>query len=119
MNLAPMQIKKKSFGVKSLVKSVASKSHLVFILIPQRWQHSTWGNYSFKDNKWQNVNSPERRAYQIDAYRVLLTRARQGMVLCIPEGNPDDATRLPKFYNGTYEYLKKSVSQRFDFQTMA
>ncbi len=72
-----------------------------------RWQHSTWGNYSFKGNKWQNVNSQERRAYQINAYRVLLTRARQGMVLCIPEGNPDDATRLPKFYNGTYEYLKK------------
>jgi len=72
-----------------------------------RWQHSTWGNYSFKGNKWQNVNSPERRAYQINAYRVLLTRARQGMVLCIPEGNPDDATRQPKLYNGTYEYLKK------------
>lgn len=71
-----------------------------------RWQGATWGNYSFTGNKWQNIRSPERQTYQINAYRVLLTRARQGMVLCIPEGNPEDATRLPKFYDGTYEYLK-------------
>ena len=50
----------------------------------------------------------------LNAYRVLLTRARIGMVICVPEGNPnttvggfpEDATRLPEFYNGTYEYLK-------------
>lgn len=50
----------------------------------------------------------------LNAYRVLLTRARQGLVICIPEGNsnftpegfPEDPTRLPEFYNGTYEYLK-------------
>lgn len=50
----------------------------------------------------------------IYAYRVLLTRARQGIVICVPAGNdritpegfPEDATRLPEFYNGTYEYLK-------------
>ena len=71
-----------------------------------RWNGTGWGNFSFTGNKWQNINSPERKAYQINAYRVLLTRARQGMVLCIPEGNPDDATRLPKFYDGTFEYLK-------------
>jgi len=72
-----------------------------------RRQGSNWGNYSFTGNKWQNIRAPERKAYQINAYRVLLTRARQGMVLCIPEGNPDDATRLPKFYDATYEYLKQ------------
>ena len=50
----------------------------------------------------------------LNAYRVLLTRARSGMVICIPYGNgnktvtgyPEDKTRLPEFYNGTYEYLK-------------
>ena len=35
-----------------------------------------------------------------------MTRARQGMILCIPEGSPKDITRLPEFYNSTYEYLK-------------
>ncbi len=50
----------------------------------------------------------------LNAYRVLLTRARSGMIICIPYGNsnilpngfPEDQTRLPEFYNGTYEYLK-------------
>ena len=59
-------------------------------------------------------SSLERRKYMLNAYRVLLTRARIGMVICVPEGNsnktvggfPEDATRLPEFYNGTYKYLK-------------
>ena len=50
----------------------------------------------------------------LNAYRVLLTRARSGMVICVPEGNPnktasgfwEDSTRLPEYYDGTYEYLK-------------
>ena len=50
----------------------------------------------------------------LNAYRVLLTRARQGIVICVPTGNgnmgtdgfPEDPTRLPDFYDGTYEYLK-------------
>ena len=51
----------------------------------------------------------------LNAYRVLLTRSRQGMVICIPEGNgrltpegfPEDATRLPDFYDHTYEYFRR------------
>ncbi len=65
-----------------------------------------WKHFSFKGSKWQNINKPELQSYQLNAYRVLLTRARQGMVICVPEGNPDDPTRLPEFYNSTYEYLK-------------
>lgn len=50
----------------------------------------------------------------LNAYRVLLTRARQGMVICIPVGNghttpegfPEDSTRLPGFYDCTYRYFK-------------
>ena len=50
----------------------------------------------------------------LNAYRVLLTRARRGMVICVPEGNPnktasgfwEDSTRLPEYYDGTYRYLK-------------
>ena len=72
-----------------------------------RRKNDTWQNFSFTGNKWLNIRSEERKAYQINAYRVLLTRARQGMVICVPEGNPEDATRQPEFYNGTYEYFKQ------------
>ncbi|MGI6150550.1 MAG: DUF2075 domain-containing protein, partial [Christensenellales bacterium] len=41
-----------------------------------------------------------------NSYRVLLTRARQGMVIFIPKGNDYDNTRLTKYYEGVYNYLK-------------
>ena len=66
-----------------------------------------WQHFNFRSDRWQNINIAEGRAYQLNAYRVLLTRARQGMVICIPEGNPEDATRLPEFYDPTYEYFKE------------
>ena len=66
-----------------------------------KWQH-----FNFRSDRWQNINQEEGRAYQLNAYRVLLTRARQGMVICVPEGNLADDTRKPEFYDGTYEYLK-------------
>lgn len=72
-----------------------------------RRKNNTWQNFSFTGNKWLNIRSEERKAYQINAYRVLLTRARQGMVICVPEGNPEDGTRQPEFYDGTYEYFKQ------------
>ena len=72
-----------------------------------RWNGSGWNNFSFTGNRWQSIRSEERKNYQINAYRVLLTRARQGMVICVPEGDPEDATRLPEFYDNTYEYLKQ------------
>jgi len=71
-----------------------------------RYSEHGWKTFSFKGNKWQNINNIERKKYLINAYRVLLTRARQGMVIVIPEGNPEDHTRKPEFYNTTFEYLK-------------
>jgi DUF2075 family protein len=71
-----------------------------------RFDHNTWKSFSFKGNKWQKINQEERKKYLINAYRVLLTRARQGMVIVIPEGNIEDHTRQPEFYNSTYTYLK-------------
>jgi hypothetical protein len=70
-------------------------------------KNRTWQHFNFRSDRWQNINISEGRAYQLNAYRVLLTRARQGMVICIPEGNPEDATRLPEFYDPTYEYFKQ------------
>lgn len=58
------------------------------------------------ETKWIPENSLEQQKYMLNAYRVLLTRARKGLVVCIPEGNPQDATRLPEFYDGTYRYFK-------------
>ena len=66
-----------------------------------------WDYYEFNGgNRWNRIKKPERQAYQLNAYRVLLTRARQGMVICVPEGDSADQTRLPEFYDGTYNYLK-------------
>ncbi len=69
-----------------------------------------WDFYEFKGgNDWNQIQKEERRAYLINAYRVLLTRARQGMIICVPEGDhsvPPDQSRNPEYYDGTYEYLK-------------
>ncbi len=71
-----------------------------------RHTRNGWQNNSFVGSRWNNISKPERKLYQKNAYRVLLTRARQGMIIVVPEGNPEDKTRLPEFYDGTYHYLK-------------
>lgn len=71
-----------------------------------RMEDGRWRHYNFKGTKWQNVNDSFRRAYLTNAYRVLLTRARQGMVIFVPRGNDNDHTRPSKFYDETYEFLK-------------
>lgn len=72
-----------------------------------RFNNKGWDNWSFKGNKWQKINKDERKNYQKNAYRVLLTRARQGMVIVVPHGDIEDHTRLPKFYDTTYSYLEQ------------
>ena len=71
-----------------------------------RFSNKGWQSYSFVGNKWQNIHKEIRKHYLINAYRVLLTRARQGMVIVVPEGNKEDHTRQPEFYDSTFEYLK-------------
>ena len=60
----------------------------------------------FTRNMWCNVNKEERRKYMKNAYRVLLTRSRQGMVIYIPEGNKYDTTTAPELYDSTFNYLR-------------
>jgi len=72
-----------------------------FRLVNGEWQH-----WSFKGNKWQHINKEERKLYLKNAYRVLLTRARQGMIIVVPAGDEKDHTRPPEFYNETFRYLK-------------
>ena len=71
-----------------------------------RRENGKWEHFNFKGTKWQNVKDPFRRAYLANAYRVLLTRARQGMVIFVPRGDDSDHTRLSRFYDEIYEFLR-------------
>ena len=85
-----------------------------------RYDDGKWRFYRFNgQTKWiEQIGNTESKQelmkYMLNAYRVLLTRARAGMVICVPEGNAnktvsgfwEDSTRLPEFYDGTYQYLK-------------
>jgi len=86
-----------------------------------RYEDGKWHFYQFnRQTRWDEIlpeteSKQERIKYMLNAYRVLLTRARAGMVICVPKGNSnknssgfwEDSTRLPEFYDGTYRYLKK------------
>lgn len=80
-----------------------------------RCDGASWSFHKFNGkNKWIPENNEDNRKYMLNAYRVLLTRARQGIIICVPYGNNrlnaegfhEDPTRLPEFYDGTYNYLK-------------
>ena len=80
-----------------------------------KWRYYTFnGKTAWNEKMPDTENKQEQIKYMLNAYRVLLTRARAGMVICVPAGNPnknpsgfwEDGTRLPKFYDGTYQYLK-------------
>ena len=71
-----------------------------------RYTPSGWKHFPFVGSKWNKIKKEERKSYLKNAYRVLLTRARQGMVIVVPSGDETDPTRKPEFYNSTFEYLK-------------
>ena len=80
-----------------------------------RYDNGKWTFWKFNGKtQWIPEKNIETRKYMLNAYRVLLTRARQGMVICVPKGNdrttlegfPEDPTRQPSFYDSTYEYFK-------------
>lgn len=80
-----------------------------------RYDNNKWTFWKFNGRtQWTPEKNIETQKYMLNAYRVLLTRARQGMVICVPEGNgrktpegfPEDSTRLPVYYDYTYRYFK-------------
>lgn len=87
-----------------------------------RYENGEWHYYRFDTRtcrEWREISDDteskqERMQYMLNAYRVLLTRARVGMIICVPTGNvninvngfPEDSTRLPEYYDGTYNYFK-------------
>lgn len=72
-----------------------------------RYSSCGWAYKSFRGTHWNDVRNPDRMKYLKNAYRVLLTRARQGMAIVVPEGCDEDSTRDPAFYDGTFNYLKQ------------
>lgn len=70
-----------------------------------RFTESGWSYHDFRGSRWINISNADNRNYLRNAYRVLLTRARQGMVVFIPQGDATDPTRSPTYYDATYNYL--------------
>lgn len=73
--------------------------------IDLRRKINDWDFNAFKGTKWQKVKNPDMQKFIINKYRVLLTRAREGMVIFIPAGDKSDITRDPDFYNSIANYL--------------
>jgi hypothetical protein len=71
-----------------------------------RYSGAGWNYQDFRGKRWCNIANTEKQLYLRNAYRVLLTRARQGMVIFVPPGDPKDPTRLPSFYDATFNYLR-------------
>jgi hypothetical protein len=70
-----------------------------------RYAGREWEHWSFCGDRWKHIRRGDRQSYLLNAYRVLLTRARQGMVIVVPEGDHTDPTRASEFYDPTYDYL--------------
>ena len=71
-----------------------------------RYGDGGWSHHLFHGDDWRYIKQEKNRVHLTNAYRVLMTRARQGMVIFVPEGDENDATRRSEFYDGTYGYLK-------------
>lgn len=72
-----------------------------------RYSPNGWQHWFFVGDKWNRIHKRERQIYLKNAYRVLLTRARQGMVIVVPQGDDEDHTRRHEFYDSTFEYLRR------------
>jgi len=70
-----------------------------------RRRSNRWDYFDFRGTRWSSIHNEKRKVYLENAYRVLLTRARQGMVIFVPTGSDEDSTRQCEFYQGIYEFL--------------
>ncbi|MBL8329948.1 MAG: DUF2075 domain-containing protein [Rubrivivax sp.] len=71
-------------------------------------QADGWRYRAFRGTRWQDIHDQSAQRYRLNAYRVLLTRARQGMVVVVPPGDELDPTRQPAFYDPTWAYLQRA-----------
>lgn len=70
-----------------------------------RYANNQWNYFNFRGTKWQRVSAADRQLHLKNAYRVLLTRARQGLAIYVPRGDISDSTRAPLYYDEIYNYL--------------
>lgn len=75
-------------------------------IVNDQWKHFAMSTRKTPPG-WSPIGSKNNITYLTNSYRVLLTRARQGFVIFIPHGSSSDATRLPQYYDSTYNYLKR------------
>lgn len=64
-----------------------------------------WDFNRFRGDKWEKIKSKTTQTFTLNKYRVLLTRAREGMIIFVPPGDIEDKTRDPNFYNPIADYL--------------
>jgi hypothetical protein len=72
------------------------------------YKSNRWNYQNFSGTKWNKIHNAFARKYLLNTYRVLLTRARQGLVIFVPDGDENDFTRQPDFYDDTFDYLKSA-----------
>lgn len=65
-----------------------------------------WRTQAFKGTHWQKVQDVTRRRYILNKYRVLLTRAREGVIIWVPRGSSSDSTRPMTEYDAIADYLR-------------
>lgn len=70
-----------------------------------RLSTSGWLHHDFHGGNWRKIHQAQRQKHLVNSYRVLLTRARQGMIILVPRGSPEDRTRLPSYYDSVFAYL--------------
>ena len=70
-----------------------------------RYENGKFGYYKPSGSKWKTINKEDNRRYLKNAYRVLLTRSREGFIIFVPKGNDSDQTRLCKYYDELFKYL--------------
>jgi hypothetical protein len=93
-------------GTEFLVQGLELDWCLIAWDADYRYKNNLFECWNFKGNKWMHVHNKSQQSYLENSYRVLLTRARQGMVIYVPLGDIQDKTRNPEFYDATYQYLK-------------
>ena len=74
-----------------------------------RYCSGQWVSHRFRGTRWEHVNTLEGRLYLKNAYRVILTRARQGMIIFVPRGAANDPTRSPAYYDQTFDFFSFGV----------
>ena len=73
-----------------------------------------WDYRKFRGTRWQNVQQEAERAFTLNRYRVLLTRARRGLVIWVPNGDHNDLTRDPARFDRVYDALRRTGVPELD-----